>query len=176
MQYVSLINNVCPFYLGLQDQERELRHQEIMAAYNTLRANTLTCEILTPLPILGKFGPTPNAFELDLNFPVLVTNDNIDGLVDGLMNSEHPRVPYIIHRELLNKLQQKGLKDREMCDPKLYTPITFNLSKNKKFLQEVTRQDEAYDQLSYASRKWANSYPAKRFNSLDLHIVQWPTT
>lgn len=169
MNYISLIDQTCPLYLGLQNQERELRNQEIMEAYNTLRENTLTCEILIPLPFPGKFGPNPNAFELDINFPILVTNDNIDGLVDEIMSCEHHRVPYVIHRELLKKLQQKGNIDREMCDPNLYKPVTFSIGRNRDFLKEATRQTEAYTLLEYAARQWGNPYPVQPFNCFDLH-------
>lgn len=155
--------------MQLSNKEMDLRHQEIMEAFNTLRENTLTCEILTPIPYLGKFGPTPADFALNINFPILVTNDNIDGLVDSIMENEHPRVPYMIHRNLLQKLQQQGNVDREMADPNIYTPIAFNIGKNEDFLKEITRQTEAWDQLEYAARKWKNAYPKKEYNYFDLH-------
>ena len=138
-----------------------------MEAYNTLRENNLTCEILTPLPILGKFGPTPHAFELDINFPILVTDDNMDGLVDSIMSREHPRVPYVIHQKLLQKLESLRIIDE--LDPNIYTTIDFNLNKYKKFLQEITNQDEAYEQIKYVARKWCNPYPIKPFSCFDLH-------
>lgn len=150
---------VCPHYLELSNREMDLRHEEIMEAYNTLRENTLTCEILVPLPTLVDAKPV--GFVLGINYPILVTNDNQDGLVDAIMDTEHPRVPFIIHRELHNNLRHRSMcaRDYDNCIGNLYMPVNLSLSLNKPFLEEITRQTEAWDQLKYAARKWQDAYP-----------------